>query len=183
MGSLVCLAIISALIASNNETTDNDRINCITEFHDLDFKLDAVENYGDYFNGDTTLTLAEAGKYVGPDDIREYVQFTFAEYSPYIYSSHFLRADNQFSGYDAQNDVCSFRQMVLVDYAFEPQISTKKYFATFMFHLDFDRKIRVRLKKTNVFYDLAFLKFFLANLQLQITFENITAKSLIIAIR
>ena len=35
----------------------------------------------------TTLTLAEAGKYVGPDDIREYIQFTFAEYSPYIYSS------------------------------------------------------------------------------------------------
>ena len=108
MGSLVYLAIKSALIASNNKTADNDRINCITEFHDLDFKLDAVENYGDYFNGDTTLTLAETGKYVGPDDIREYIQFTFAEYSPYIYSSHFLRADNQFSGYEYSHRDPSF---------------------------------------------------------------------------
>ena len=37
IGSLVCLAIISALNASNNETTDGDRRKCISGFHDLDF--------------------------------------------------------------------------------------------------------------------------------------------------
>ena len=53
--------------------------------------------------------------------------------------------------------------MVLVDYAFEPQISPKKYFATFMFHLDFDRKIR-EIKKENVFYDFASYNFFFGEL-------------------
>ena len=102
--------------------------------------------------------MAEAGKYVGPDDIREYVEFISAEYSPYISASHFLRADNYFSGYDAQNDVCSFRQMTLIDYALEPQISSKQFRLTILFQLNFDRKKGV-IEKLNGFLDAAYLNF------------------------
>jgi hypothetical protein len=77
----VCIASISAVASvSAQNYTAND---CFAGFGGLGFNLTSFERYDDYFTEDSVMTLAQAGNYIGPVDIEEYVRFV-DESSPYF---------------------------------------------------------------------------------------------------
>ena len=48
---------------------------CVAKFTALDFRPDNFHKYTKYFRDTSTMILAEAGEYVGAEDIEEYVRF------------------------------------------------------------------------------------------------------------
>jgi hypothetical protein len=60
-----------ASVSAQNYTAND----CLVGFGGLDFDTSSYERYDEYFRDDSVMTLAQAGRYIGPEDIEEYVQF------------------------------------------------------------------------------------------------------------
>jgi hypothetical protein len=67
------IAFISAVASVSAQTYT--AADCLVAFGGLGFDLLSYERYDEYFSDDSVMTFAQAGRYIGPKDIKEYVRF------------------------------------------------------------------------------------------------------------
>lgn len=98
----------------------------------------------------------------GAADIEEYVKFTFADYSPYLYNDGPILATGlNFLGYDSDSGQCVFRVFNLSGYFLDPVTSAgiPPFDAVRMTKLYLDLK-KGYFTRLNVFYPVDFLRVF-----------------------
>lgn len=78
--STVVAALIANNVAAGQTTTPQV---CLIGFQGLQFELFGFDNYPNYFREDSFIQLSQAGTYIGPDAIEEYVRFATST-SPFI---------------------------------------------------------------------------------------------------
>ena len=80
---------------------------CVGSFLSLEppFNLGSFDLYENWFDNNSSMTLAQAGSYKGVDDIEEYVQFAYPS-SPYIATVGRLREDSSFVSFDPEKRSC-----------------------------------------------------------------------------
>ena len=76
-------------------------------FIQLQYDILNFDRYDEYYNEQTTLTLAQTGTYQGPDKIEEYVRFATIS-SPYVAEKYNYNMTNTMSGFDSIDGVCTF---------------------------------------------------------------------------
>jgi hypothetical protein len=155
----VCIASISVVSSVFAQTyTPND---CLAGFGGLGFEFSAFERYDEYFNEDSVMTLAQAGSYVGPADIKEYVSFIG---QPYLDAVSFLgSAAPEFKGV-SDDGTCDFLIIQTSQYTTSATISRAATFnvavmARFSYELS-DNKI----SSINIFYSQPALNLIFGNL-------------------
>ena len=80
---------------------------CVGSFLALDppFNPGIFDLYENWFDNNSSMTLAQAGNYKGVDDIEEYARFGFPS-SPYIATIGTFREDSSFVSFDAEKRSC-----------------------------------------------------------------------------
>eukprot|EP00964_Phaeocystis_antarctica_P037609 scaffold21489_cov67-Phaeocystis_antarctica.AAC.4 len=80
---------------------------CVGSFLALDppFDLQNFDLYGNWFDDNSTVTLAQSGNYKGAGDIEEYARFAFSS-SPYIAAFGAFRIDSSFVSFDPEKRSC-----------------------------------------------------------------------------
>ena len=96
--------MLSLVITAIPSLTANE---CVGSFLALDppFNPGIFDLYENWFDNNSSMTLAQAGNYKGVDDIEEYLQFAYPS-SPYIAASGALRSDPSFVSFDAEKRSC-----------------------------------------------------------------------------
>ena len=86
--------MLSLVITAIPSLTANE---CVRSYLTLDppFNLGRFELYGNWFDNNSSMTLAQAGTYKGAGDIEEYVKFAFPT-SPYISTLGIFHVDTSF---------------------------------------------------------------------------------------
>lgn len=59
------------------------RLRCSLAMLQMGFDITQFDRYHEFFNDDSVMQLAQTGEYHGADDIKEYVKFALAMYTPY----------------------------------------------------------------------------------------------------
>ena len=80
---------------------------CAGAFLQLEFDLFNYDAYDTYFDETSTLTLAQAGTYTGPDGIKEYVKFADVD-SPYIRAKRSYERNSEMTDFDPTTNICKF---------------------------------------------------------------------------
>ena len=80
---------------------------CVGSFLSLEppFNPGSFDLYENWFDNNSSMTLAQAGTYKGVDDIKEYVQFAYPS-SPYIAARGALRWEPSVVSFDAEKRSC-----------------------------------------------------------------------------
>jgi hypothetical protein len=102
----VCIALSSFVLHHSVSAQNVTALDCFTGLGGLGFDLGAYDRYDDFFRADSVMTLAQAGNYVGPKDIEEYVRFADAS-SPYFDTSEGITSDLQLKGIGSDG-TCDF---------------------------------------------------------------------------
>ena len=69
-------------------------LECHFRFISTGFDFGAFDKYEDFFDEDSVMRLVEAGVYVGPKSIKEYMWFQEGSYSPYFFRNATLLIEN-----------------------------------------------------------------------------------------
>lgn len=80
---------------------------CAAGFQRLNFSPDFLDRYSEFFDDDSVVILSEAGRYVGPSDIAEYVGFA-NDVSPYIESAVDTFSRTSLAAFDPAAQTCTF---------------------------------------------------------------------------
>ena len=96
--------MLSLVITAIPSLTANE---CVGSFLALDppFNPGIFDLYENWFDNNSSMTLAQAGNYKGVDDIEEYARFGFPS-SPYIATIGTFREDSSFVSFDAEKRSC-----------------------------------------------------------------------------
>lgn len=160
---LVSILFLSSLLSQLSfATSDNKTItatDCALAFGRLELSLFNFDRYEDFFAPTSTMTLAEAGVFTGPDNIREYVQFAHPT-SPYIETVTIERSAIHPVGFDAIARTCTFVSATVLTYGMSPRYSipinvTTSSAAKITF--DYTRNI---VDRVHIFYTVPWLKLF-----------------------
>ena len=100
-------------------------IECHLRFALIQFDFGRFDKYDDYFSEDSVMRLTEAGVYVGPKSIREYMSFQNGKLSPYFLSDSTLHIQPNFKGYDSEKNECIFLSRFLNQYELDPKYTGK----------------------------------------------------------
>lgn len=87
-----------------------DLIDCMASFTAMQFDIREYDQYHNYFREDSKVILPQAGQYVGPDAIEEYVRFT-DESSPFIAEEKLLYSSLKFKEANVRTGMCTFLSM------------------------------------------------------------------------
>lgn len=131
----------------------------------LRFEFLDLDRYDSYFRSDSVMTLAQAGRYEGVDDIREYVNFGHPV-SPFIADGPNPIADDRFfGGYDWETGQCKFTSVFQRNFktSKETTAGAVDFNNVFMINLFLDLKGKY-ISKINLFYPLGFLDYYFADL-------------------
>jgi len=88
----------------------------------LQFDVFNYEKYDTYFDDSSMITLAQAGVYVGPSNIQEYVGFTDA-ISPYVAARKVYDNQVDLAGYDPTTGICKFSSYSVSGVDFDPNMT------------------------------------------------------------
>ena len=96
--------MLSLVITAIPSLTANE---CVGSFLALDppFNPGIFDLYENWFDNNSSMTLAQAGNYKGAGDIEEYVRFSSPS-SPYIVALGDIRSDFSFVSFDAEKRSC-----------------------------------------------------------------------------
>jgi len=95
---------------------------CGGAFVQLQFGIFNYDAYNTYFDETSTLTLAQAGVYTGPDAIEEYVKFA-DENSPYIQAKREYVQETTMTGFDPTTNICKFTTYIVNGFDFNPALT------------------------------------------------------------
>ncbi|KAJ8612686.1 hypothetical protein CTAYLR_002126 [Chrysophaeum taylorii] len=113
---------------NDDDVNENDALKCISGFARTGFLFRNFHMYPSYFNEESTMTLAQAGTYEGPDDIEEYVRFAL-DTSPYVASELDLELLTTFKSFDAETGICQFVLVQESDYITNPEVALATRFS------------------------------------------------------
>jgi len=99
--------IFSYLISTIRADTPSYTPEQCDGFIQLQVDILNYDRYDEYFNEESTMTLAQSGTYQGPDQIEEYVRFADTS-SPYINERYNYNMTYDISGFDPIDGVCTF---------------------------------------------------------------------------
>jgi hypothetical protein len=159
------IAFISAAVASvsaqNYTATD-----CLGGFGGLDFDISSYERYDEYFSDDSVMTLSQAGRYIGPEDIEEYVRFadtsTPEHTSFYEGAAQIAIAAPQFKGV-SDDGTCQFLIILTNQYNTSATVSRASTHNTAIMFRIFYELSDNKISSINVFYSQPYLDFFFGN--------------------
>lgn len=154
--------LISALVASQLDYTKAQPYtvtDCLQSFQALNFGgLGEFSRYGEYFTDKSFVQLAQTGKYVGPQDIEEYVRFTGAD-SPYIAEALPIKDDLQFKRLDPATGVCEFTYQSSKLYTTDPNFALDSTFTSAVLAKIYYNLADHKISQVNVFFTQDFFDF------------------------
>eukprot|EP00656_Telonema_subtile_P048721 TRINITY_DN5880_c0_g1_i2.p1 TRINITY_DN5880_c0_g1~~TRINITY_DN5880_c0_g1_i2.p1 ORF type:complete len:385 (+),score=49.41 TRINITY_DN5880_c0_g1_i2:182-1336(+) len=126
------------------------------DFGDLDFDLRKTENYDKWFDDNTTMTLAQAGVYVGAEGIAEYVKFALKD-SPYVKDANLVTYTGYLREWNAASSECVFAGGIYFDYVIN--FGLPRFKAAVMVRVDY-RPADNKISRLMAYYDTPFLQYF-----------------------
>jgi len=106
-----------------NEPLLFPELECYIKFFLVNFNPETFDQYDTYFRDDTIVELAQTGRYVGPEDVKEYIRFMYKDFSPYFVegptSPH---TTISFTGYE--NGQCVFLSIFHAQFTFDQDYTT-----------------------------------------------------------
>ncbi len=136
---------------------------CAFKFQMLGFDAADYASYPRYYGNDSVLTLAEAGSYVGPKDIEEYVRFADPS-SPYIESETPMYFKIQLSGFDPIAETCTFLATSITRYTLDYRTATPATFEVgLLSKIKFSAKSN-KIATLNLYYTKEYLEFVFAEI-------------------
>jgi hypothetical protein len=148
-------------VAQRNETELLRRAECVLKFQALQFDFQRFDRYNEFFHNDSSITLAQAGVYVGVDAMSEYVGFTSGERSPYVAAGP-LNTTLAMRIAQVTGQVCDFTVSAVSGYILDPATTGRsdQFKVLYMARIFFDWK-EGYVKKVNVFFSTGFLEYFM----------------------
>lgn len=139
----------------------------------LGFDFASYDQYPVWFDENSTMTLAQAGAYQGPESIEEYVKFA-NEDSPYVSTAVEVNATANVVGFDPVSGTCIFLVFSLSEYDLDPT-TTPGYSLNIAVMAKFSFSIpKNMIDSVNIYYTPEFLTFFFETaLGTQITREYV----------
>ncbi|KAJ8613010.1 hypothetical protein CTAYLR_004055 [Chrysophaeum taylorii] len=101
---------------------ENEKMKCISGFRGSDFRFENFDSYPTYFREDSTLTLAQAGTYQGPEDIEEYMRYA-SHFSPFFSFAALVKESITFKSFDVDAGICQFVTVQTSDYITNPNVA------------------------------------------------------------
>jgi hypothetical protein len=155
------IAFISAVASVSAQTYT--AADCLVALGGLGFDLTSYERYDEYFSDDSVMTLAQAGRYIGPKDIQEYVRFankgTPEHTSFYDNSVQIALAAPQFKGV-SDDGTCDFIGIFTNQYNTSATISRPSTHNTAIMIRIFYELSDKKISSINIFYSQSYLDFF-----------------------
>ncbi|KAJ8601595.1 hypothetical protein CTAYLR_008452 [Chrysophaeum taylorii] len=142
----------------NDDVNEIDMVKCITGFRRLAFVYNNFDMYPTYFNEESTMTLAQAGTYEGPEDIEEYVRYATAS-SPYVLSKLDLELLTTFTSFDAETGICQFVTVQHSDYTMNPKVALATRLSLVSMNKAYYDVRNHYLPRVDVFYPLDFVNY------------------------
>ena len=99
----------------------------------LQFGIFNYDAYNTYFDETSTLTLAQAGVYTGPDAIEEYVKFA-DENSPYIQAKREYVQETTMTGFDPTTNICKFTTYIVNGFDFYHGSNSRPYHNSWLYY-------------------------------------------------
>ena len=156
--ALFCIFLLPVVNGFIFDTPVFPYFECHLRFVLTQFDFGRFEKYDDYFNEDSVMRLTEAGVYVGPKNIKEYMGFQSGKYSPYFLRDSTLRIQTDFKGYDSETNECTFLSRFLNQYELDPKNTGKDttWNTVVMTNVRFSFNTR-KIPEVNIFLPLGFL--------------------------
>lgn len=131
---------------------------CNAAFASLHFDPEDYYRYDTFFDDESTLTLAQAGIYRGPEGIEEYVRFAH-ESSPYVENHDILYSQTFLKSFDRENDRCKFMAHRVHRYEMDPStVRESTFLAGTLLQIEYDF-VQNYIPSMDVFYTEEFLLF------------------------
>ena len=127
----------------------------------LEFSFPNFDRYPEWFDDNSTLTLAQAGEYKGAADIVEYVRFANID-SPYVNDAMLVNLTSSISGFDPMTGICKFSLVEASWYILNPEVTGGQSFTVGVMGNFYYSIPNNNLAKVDVYYTTAFLEFFFA---------------------
>ncbi len=128
------------------------RLGCFARFATFRFDIAKADKYTKYFRDDSAMSLWQTGRYVGPEAIREYVDFV-TPLNPLWSSNQQLDSSVQFVQFDRRTNQCQFLALYHYNYEIDESFGSiaTNYTVANMVKLFFNVKKRY-IPKIHVFY-------------------------------
>jgi len=162
------MALIMLLCPRLLEAREDNAVNrlfCLAQFALFDFQIFEFDRYGEYFNDDTVLELAQTGSYIGAEAIEEYVRFG-SDSSSYILENLELDQFNEVkTASDPLTGECVLNVVASVSYIFNKTITKERVHSVPAMlkiyydpgsHLSFGKEVEI--SRVNIYYDAQFLE-------------------------
>jgi len=157
------------LVQSKVRPVPYDESNCVNKFLKLGLDLGNFDEYDTFFKDDSTMVVAQAGTYRGPENIAEYASFASSR-SPYVDSVMNTNRELHFKGFDYDSGQCEF--LIFRTRRYKGSQMTKdsenmvevNVMYNIFFHLQKDY-----VKKIHVFFPEGYLNFFFNNFDMTVT--------------
>lgn len=128
-------------------------------FLSLGFDFTNYNQYPVWFDDNSTMILAQAGVYQGPENIEEYVKFANID-SPYVVDSVDLNTTSSIVGFDPNSGTCTFLRFSVATYELDPTNTAGYSFITGYMLKFFYSIPKNKIDNINVYYTVDFLDFF-----------------------
>mmetsp|Transcript_14319 Transcript_14319/g.33761 ORF Transcript_14319/g.33761 Transcript_14319/m.33761 type:complete len:337 (-) Transcript_14319:238-1248(-) len=127
---------------------------CALGFLSTQFDLQKLDEYGTWFDGNSTMTFAQAGIYRGVEDIKEYVSFIYR--GPYISTLGILREDTSLVSFDAEKRSCVLMAMRHGRFQFSEMAGNTLYEGVTITKLEWRFDVQ-KIGFTHVYYHPSFI--------------------------
>lgn len=132
---------------------------CFFSFAAMNFVVDDLERYPDFFKDDSVMQLPQAGSYIGADGIKEYVGF-LTPISPFIAKLTAKAESVSLTGIDTDKGLCEFVVFQQHQFEMEPWVTPyDAYNSTAMTKIYFSPSEGC-IRRINVFFNENFLELF-----------------------
>jgi len=140
-------------------TSEPSMMDCVSAFSNLQFDITEYEQYPVYFREESKVTLAQAGQYLGPENIEEYVRFA-DETSPYVDVVETIRSQSFFKSVNPQTGVCTFLVQTVTKPEMNPAFTHEATLLLgILLQIEYDFH-EAYIPNINVYYEQDFLNFF-----------------------
>jgi hypothetical protein len=148
------------------------RFRCLLSFIQLEFDLENFDKYDVYFKNSSVMTLAQTGEYQGPDNIKEYVKFVYAGFSPFFLTGPKgpqYKSEEKYIDYNRRTGECIFIINFIGEYSMNPATTStdggvlSSAMVKLFYKLSDDYVSRINVYYTIGFLDLLFANFLNSN--------------------
>jgi len=129
---------------------------CAGGFQKLQFNVSDYAKYPTYFSPESVMTLAEAGEYIGPGAIEEYVKFASLD-APYFLTDDTYAGKFEVAGFNPAKGTCDFLFHSASTYQLNPAFAAPMTInVTASLKVTYDATSN-KISRANVFYSKPFL--------------------------